>query len=173
MFGGDILQTVVPRLARHARAPVGRSHRRPPHRHLQHRRPGGTRPSDQGWSGGNGWFERDAPPRRHNALRPLIDGQETFATMLQAIAEAREYVYIVGWALTPAFALERGGRSPSAEGLLADVLADVSRRVPVKLLVWRGSTLLFQPVHSLTEQARQELLHAAPQLDCRLDGTAR
>src|SRR6476661_1176590 len=86
MFGGDILQTVVPRLARYARAPIGRLHRRRPHRYLQHRRPGGRMPSDQWWSGDDRWYERDTPPRRHNALRPLIDGQETFATMLKAIA---------------------------------------------------------------------------------------
>lgn len=172
MLGTDLLQTIIPRLARYARAPIGRIHRRRPHRHLRGRRSGGEMPPGQWWSGDDRWYERDAPPRRHNALRPLIDGQETFAAMLEAISAAREYVYIVGWALTPAFALERGGRMTSDAGLLTEVLAEVSRRVPVKLLVWRGSTLLFQPVQSLTRQARDELLLAAPHLDCQLDGTA-
>jgi phosphatidylserine/phosphatidylglycerophosphate/cardiolipin synthase-like enzyme len=167
-----MLQALVPHLFRYVRAPLGRVHRRRPHRALTGRQPGGRMPADQWWSSDDRWYEGDAAPRPHNALRPLVDGQETFAAMLRALAAAREYVFIAGWALTPAFALARGSQVRAAEGLLADVLAEVSRRVPVKLLVWRGSQCLFQPVQALTKQVRAELVRAAPQLDCQLDGTA-
>ena len=53
------------------------------------------------------------------------------------------------------------------------MLAKVSERVPVKVLVWAGSTMLFQPSKEMTKKAREELLRDAPRIDIRLDGTAR
>lgn len=164
---------LVARLFRYPRFVAGRLHRRRPHRHIRKRKPGGRMPPGQWWSGDDRWYEKGFPPCRHNDLHPLIDGKEAFEAMLQAIKEARHYVYIAGWALTPTFALDRAEEPASPDGLLADVLAKVSERVPVKILVWRGSTLLFQPSHKLTAQARDELLQVAPRLDIRLDDKAR
>lgn len=167
------LHSVVPYLARFPRFLLGRFHRRRTHRHLKRRRSGGRMPMGQWWSGDDRWYERSFPPRRHNDLRPLIDGQEAFEVMLKAIKEAQDYIYIVGWALTPTFALDRADAPPSEEGLLARVLAEASERVPVKLLVWGGSTLFFQPTRTVVEEARDALRDDAPHLDIRLDDTAR
>lgn len=164
---------LVARLFRFPRFLVGRLYRRKPHRHIRGRKSGGRMPQGQWWSGDNRWFEGGFAPCSRNDLRPLIDGKEAFEAMLEAIKGARHYVYIVGWALTPAFALDRTDEPPSPEGLLADVLAKVSERVPVKILVWQGSTMLFQPSKELTKRAREELLRTAPRIDIRLDGTAR
>ncbi len=164
---------IVPRLFRYPRFLVGRLHRRRPHRHIKRRKPGGRMPPGQWWSGDDRWYERGFPPRRHNDLRPLIDGQEAFEAMLGAVKGAEHYVYIAGWALTPSFAFDRGQGPPSPESLLTRVLAEVSARVPVKILVWSGSTFLFQPSKRLTTQARDELLRVAPRVDVRLDGKAR
>ena len=102
-------------------------------------------------------------------MTPLVDGQATFAAMLDAIRAAQGYVYIAGWALTPAFALDPG----TADGLLTAVLAEGVPRVPVKILTWSGSVWLFPPSQRLTAYARAELLRAVPQVDCRLDARAR
>ena len=170
----DTLRAAVPYFSRAPRALVGRLHRRRPHRHLKGRTPGGKMPRGLWWSGDDRWYERSFPPRRSNELTPLLDGAETFDAMVRAIGEARDYVYIVGWALTPSFALVRGEGKPSVDDdLLARVLATVSERVTVKMLIWRGSTLLFQPTSNLTEQACAELRRVAPRIDVRLDGTAR
>jgi phosphatidylserine/phosphatidylglycerophosphate/cardiolipin synthase-like enzyme len=164
---------IVARLFRFPRFLTGRLYRRRPHRHTQGRTPGGKMPPSRWWSGDNRWFEGDFAPCRRNRLLPLIDGKEVFGAMLGAIQGAEHYVYIAGWALTPAFALDRTDEPPSPEGLLTDVLAKVSERVPVKILVWSGSTMLFQPSKESTKRAREELLRAAPRIDIRLDDTAR
>ena len=170
----DTARAALPFLGLLPRAIVGRLHRRRPHRHLRGRKPGGTMPRDRWWSGDDRWYERGTPPRRRNQLTPLLDGEEAFEAILGAIKEARDYVYIVGWALTPTFALARANEPALTEDdLLTRVLAEVSERVTVKMLVWRGSTLLFQPTAAITEQACEELRRAAPRLDVRLDGTAR
>src|SRR3954469_5567791 len=145
------LRSLVPYLARLPRSLFGRLFRRRPHRHLKGRKTGGQMPAGQWWSGDNRWYERSFPPRKHNDLHPLIDGQEAFEAMLGAIKEAREYVYIVGWALTPSFALNRPDDPPPLDGLLTKVLAEASERAEVKILVWSGSTLFFQPTRSLVE----------------------
>jgi phosphatidylserine/phosphatidylglycerophosphate/cardiolipin synthase-like enzyme len=167
---------IVARLARYPRFLLGRFHRRRPHRHtrqVRKRKQGEKNPPGRWWSGDDRWFEGGFAPCRRNTLTPLIDGKEAFEAMLEAIKGAQHYVYIVGWALTPAFSLDRTDEPPSPEGLLADVLAKVSERVPVKILVWQGSTMLFQPSKKMTKQAREELLREAPRIDVRLDGTAR
>ncbi len=130
-------------------------------------------PKGRWWSDDRRWFWGGCPPRARNQLTPLIDGQAAFEAMLKAINEAEHYVYITGWALTPAFALDRPEMLPSADGLLIDVLKRVSERVPVKILVWAGAVALFQPTKRMTAEAREVLLQMAPAIDCRLDHTAR
>ncbi len=170
----DTLRAASPLLGLLPRAIAGRFHRRRPHRHLKGRTSGGKMPRDLWWSGDDRWHERSFPPRRHNDLKPLLDGEEAFDAMLQAIKEAREYIYIVGWALTPTFVLARADEPLIAEeDLLTRVLDEVSERVTVKMLIWRGSMLLFPPTHAITEQACEDLRRAAPRIDIRLDGTAR
>jgi phosphatidylserine/phosphatidylglycerophosphate/cardiolipin synthase-like enzyme len=167
------LRAALPYLTRYPRFIFGRFHRRRPHRYLKGRKTGGRMPAGHWWSGDNRWYERSFPPRRFNELTPLIDGQEAFDAMLRAIKEARHYVYVVGWALTPTFALDRAAEPPSEGGLLGQVLAQVSERVPVKLLIWEGAAFFFQPSRKLNQLACDELLRVAPKLDIRLDGKAR
>jgi phosphatidylserine/phosphatidylglycerophosphate/cardiolipin synthase-like enzyme len=161
------------RLFRYPRFLLGRMHRRRPHRHLRGRKTSPAAPPGRWWSGDDRWFESGYEPCRRNTLRPLIDGEEAFGAMLEAVGKAEHYVYIVGWALTPTFALDRAEEPISPDGLLAQVLAKVSERVPVKILVWQGSSFFFQPSKRLTMRARDELLQAAPKVDVRLDHKAR
>lgn len=170
----DTVRAALPLLGLLPRTIVGRLHRRRRHRHLRGRKPGGRMPRGQWWSGDDRWHERGTPPRRRNELTPLIDGEEVFDAIVAAIKEAREYVYIVGWALTPTFTLVRANDPEFTEDdLLTRVLAEVSERVTVKMLIWRGSSFFFQPTAKITEQACEELKKVAPRLDVRLDGKAR
>lgn len=167
-----ILSQLVARVFRLHRFVFGRLTRRRRHRHVRIRDGRGRR---QGawWSEDPRWFAGGFPPRERNAITPFIDGKDAFEAMLEAIKGAKEYVYIAGWALTPSFAIDRPGALPSEEGLLTAVLAEVSERVPVKILVWSGSPLLFQPSRHLTRLARDEIMREAPQIDVRLDHRAR
>jgi phosphatidylserine/phosphatidylglycerophosphate/cardiolipin synthase-like enzyme len=59
------------------------------------------------WSDDPHWFPGGTPPRRHNRVTPLVDGQAYFTALHEALAEAQHYVYIAGWCLTPAISLLR------------------------------------------------------------------
>ncbi|GAC1555267.1 MAG: phospholipase D-like domain-containing protein [Herpetosiphon sp.] len=163
-----ILFNIIGFLFRFPRRWWGRMHRRRYNQkiRLYHQAKGVHLP---GWAQDPRWFPRSLPPREHNLLSPLVDGQAAFSAMLEAIRGAKEYVYIVGWTLTPAFALD-----PSTpDGLLTSVLGDIAQRVPVKILVWSGSLMLFPPSKRLVTHVCSELKRIVPQVECRLDGRAR
>lgn len=167
-----VMSHLAARLFRVPRFAFGRAFRRRPHHHIrQHRAP--AAPGGAWWTGDSRWYSGGTPPRRRNQVTPLIDGEAAFTAVLSAIGCARHYVYIAGWALTPSFAMARppvGERSP---GTLAVALQEASERIPVKVLVWRGSSLLFQPSAHLTAQGCAELRKAAPAIEIALDGTSR
>lgn len=160
------------RIFRIHRFVFGRLHRRRHHRSVRLVDPQRVKPG-QWWSHDRHWYPYGFPPRRHNALTPLVDGEEAFQTILAAIRNANEYIYIAGWALTPAFTLHRPEHDPSPDDTLVAALTVAAERLTVKVLVWSGSALLFQPSHQLTTQARDELVRLAPGIDCRLDGLSR
>lgn len=166
-----LLRYFLNRLLRRGRFVPGRVRRRR-HRAMRVRRRDYT-PRGQWWSDDRRWYWGGSPPRRHNKLSPLVDGQAAFEAMLTAVRDAEHYVYIAGWALTPAFALDRPEMLPSSDGLLIDVLAKVSERIPIKILVWGGSLALFEPTRRTTRAARDVLLEMAPAIDCRLDTKSR
>lgn len=163
---------IAARLFRVPRFIFGRASRRRHHRHVSlHVRRDAA--SGEWWAGDPRWYGEGTPPRRHNTVTALIDGEAAFTAVLTAIGQARHYVYIVGWALTPAFAMARPPLEDSSPGTLASALRDASKRLPVKVLVWRGSPLLFQPSAQLTERGCAELKKAAPAIEIALDGTSR
>src|SRR5712691_6238139 len=45
------------------------------------------------------WYPGGTPPRQHNRVTPLIHGDTFFAALREALAQAREYVYVAGWCL--------------------------------------------------------------------------
>jgi phosphatidylserine/phosphatidylglycerophosphate/cardiolipin synthase-like enzyme len=116
------------------------------------------------------WFRGGPPPRGHNRIEPLIDGEEYFRDLLAALLEARERVTIAGWCLTPLMALQRA--TPEGESILADVLRDVSARADVYVLLWSGAQALFEPTDRMVEEARAALLKIAPRVHCEVDRRA-
>jgi phosphatidylserine/phosphatidylglycerophosphate/cardiolipin synthase-like enzyme len=105
-------------------------------------------PDDQLWATG------DPPPRAGNQLDVLIDGEQAFAAIAEAIAGAREYVHITGWHSAPHLQLVRGD-SPTILGAL---LAETAERVDVRLLAWAGAPVpVFHPSRKEVEAGLETL----------------
>jgi phosphatidylserine/phosphatidylglycerophosphate/cardiolipin synthase-like enzyme len=88
--------------------------------------------------------------RAGNVVRVLIDGDEAFSAMAEAIGAARSHVHIACWHATPEF---RMGRDPDGP-VLRDLLASTAQRVPVRVLMWAGPPVpLFEPTRRRAKAA--------------------
>ena len=115
-------------------------------------------PPRQAWS-------RRAPVRSGNSVEVLIDGASALPAVEDAIRAARHHVHIAGWHVTPDFELTR---SPEPVRL-RELLADVSHRVEVRVLMWAGPPLpMFRPTRKMVKQARAELVRSG-RVRCALD----
>ena len=120
-------------------------------------------------AGAGNWADGDPPPRAGNTVEVLIDGAEAFAAMVRALRQARSHVHVSGWHITPGFWLTRDG-TPT---VLREILAELSSRVPVRVLLWAGAPLpLFRPSRSDVRKARDELV-AGTAINCALDARER
>src|SRR5436305_1362206 len=88
------------------------------------------------------WAEGGPPPRRGNDVEILIDGASFLPRLADELASAESHVHIAGWYVSTELALVRkGGRR-----VLLDLLADLARKVEVRVLLWAGAPLpLFRP----------------------------
>ncbi|MCA1667723.1 MAG: phospholipase D-like domain-containing protein [Thermomicrobia bacterium] len=164
---------------------AGRQIRRafgPLHRHFQpHHEPRYTageetplRKPDAWWADDPRWYPADTPPRRHNRATPLVDGENFFAALQEALAQAMEYVYIAGWSLTPHIPLARHQPGALIETQLLDLLTEAAQRVPVRILLWSGAPALLQPTTRTVKDVRQMVLRETRgDLRCELDTSAR
>jgi phosphatidylserine/phosphatidylglycerophosphate/cardiolipin synthase-like enzyme len=69
--------------------------------------------------------------------KPLVDGEETFRAMVEAIKSANgpgSYIYVMGWMLQVDFQLIPGNNSSSLKDLLME--AAQKRNVEVRALIW-------------------------------------
>ena len=104
---------------------------------------------------GGAWASGDPPPRAGCRLDVLIDGERAFATIAEAISDARESVHITGWHVAPHFELIRG----RPETALGTLLAEMATRVDVRVLVWAGAPVpAFHPSRSEVDDAVQTLV---------------
>ena len=111
------------------------------------------------------WADGDPAPRDGCTLEVLIDGASAFPLMAEAIAGAREYVYVTGWHVSPHFELVRGPEP----AVLGDVLAQAAERVDVRVLLWAGSPLrVFHPTRSEVSDTIRTLTRAT-QIRCLPD----
>lgn len=151
-------------------------HHRRHHRLLRHARLSATelqRARSSWWGGDPHWYPRGTPPRRHNRVTPLIDGDRFLGALAESLDAAQSYVYIAGWCLTPAIPLWRGTRQETVAARLVDLLRGAAARVPVRILLWGGSRALVHPTRGDVEQvARAFDGQAHANLVCRLDHTA-
>ena len=92
-----------------------------------------------------------SPMRGGNKVEILIDGEEAFAAMRDAIEGARRSVHIAGWHATPDFVLTRGGSAPT----LGQALAAAAGRAQLRVLLWGGPQLpVIRPTRSDAREAR-------------------
>ncbi len=118
------------------------------------------RPADDGV-----WAAGEPPPHDGCRLEVLIDGEQAFAAVAEAIAGARESVHITGWHVAPHFELVRG----SEQGVLGELLAEVAERVDVRVLVWAGAPLpAFHPTRGEVSDSIRNLTRAT-RIRCESD----
>jgi phosphatidylserine/phosphatidylglycerophosphate/cardiolipin synthase-like enzyme len=101
------------------------------------------------------WADGDPPPRAGNDVEILIDGASFLPRLADELGQAESHVHIAGWYLSTELALVREGRRV----VLVDLLAELARKVDVRVLLWAGAPLpLFRPsrgdVRELAERLR-------------------
>ena len=115
------------------------------------------------------WAEGDPPPRQGNAVDVLIDGEEAFARMAEDMRGAKSRVHLTGWHFTPGFRLTRDGKPT----VLRDLLAELSSRIPVRVLVWAGAPLpLLRPWRGDVRKVKDSL-DLGDGIHCALDPRER
>jgi len=126
------------------------------------------------WGDDPRWYPAGTPPRQHNRVTPLVDGEAYFTALCEALAWARHYVYVIGWCITPYIPLKRGDEETLVATRLLDLLGETARRVPVRILLWSGAPFLLQPTTRTTRAAQETIeRYAGGDLQCRLDYSAR
>jgi phosphatidylserine/phosphatidylglycerophosphate/cardiolipin synthase-like enzyme len=88
--------------------------------------PGGSQP----------WVAGHTPARAGNDLQVLIDGEETFQAIIQAVRSARSFVHIAAWHMEHDFQL-----SEELDATLEELLVEAGNRVEVRILLWGGAPL--------------------------------
>src|ERR1700694_3438711 len=126
------------------------------------------------WGSDPRGFAGGRPPRQHNSITPLIDGEAYFGQLYQALIEAKHYVYITGWCLTPHMPLLRTTQEDLVRTRVVDVLAEVAEHIPVRILLWGGAPAIIQPTRSAARETQQIFREGATgDLVCALDDTAQ
>ena len=111
------------------------------------------------------WARGAWPARDGCSIDLLIDGTQALTQIAAAIAGARESVHLAGWCVTPQFALTTGDHP----AILADLLAEVASRVPVRVLLWAGAPLPFYPVSRRAVRRVRDQLCQGSSVVCGLD----
>jgi phosphatidylserine/phosphatidylglycerophosphate/cardiolipin synthase-like enzyme len=83
------------------------------------------------------WVEGPPPHRAGNSIDVLIDGEEAFPAIADAIRNATSHVHYAGWYMTPDFDLMRNEQRLELRALLEET----AERVPVRVLMWAGAPL--------------------------------
>jgi phosphatidylserine/phosphatidylglycerophosphate/cardiolipin synthase-like enzyme len=101
------------------------------------------------------WADGEPPPRHGNNVEILIDGASFLPRLTEELERADSHVHIAGWYLSTELALARGRERV----VLIDLLAELARKIEVRVLLWAGAPLpLFRPsrgdVRELAERLR-------------------
>jgi phosphatidylserine/phosphatidylglycerophosphate/cardiolipin synthase-like enzyme len=112
-----------------------------------------------------GWAQDAPPPRADNRLEVLIDGEQALARMVAEMRAATSFVHLTGWFMSPDFVLQEGPEPV----VLRNLLAELARRVDVRVLLWAGAPIpVFRPSRRTVRGVRDELCRAGP-IRCVLD----
>ncbi len=94
------------------------------------------------------WFVQTDkfPARIGNTIKPLVDGEQVFAEIHDAIVRAEKSVHIVIWWFEPGLRLRRGS-SAAADKTVGELLVECGKRgVQVRIIVWAMSLKATNPV---------------------------
>jgi phosphatidylserine/phosphatidylglycerophosphate/cardiolipin synthase-like enzyme len=107
------------------------------------------------------WAEGEPPPRGGNDVEILIDGAAFLPRLAEEIANAESHVHIAGWYVSTELALLR----ERTRLVLLDLLADLARKVDVRVLLWAGAPLpLFKPSRADVREVAKWLCSAGVQV---------
>src|SRR5436305_538828 len=167
------LEAFAGRTVRRLFGPLHRRRRRPIPRHAGVDEEALRRARTAWWADDPRWYRGGTPPRLHNRVTPLVDGERYFAALAEALSQAQSYVYVTGWCLTPPIPFERREAQKMVQTRLLTLLSETALRVPVRILLWSGAPFLFQPTTRGTETVQQALAEQAHcDIQCRLDHSA-
>jgi phosphatidylserine/phosphatidylglycerophosphate/cardiolipin synthase-like enzyme len=125
------------------------------------------------WGSEPRWYAGGTPPRLHNHIDPLIDGESYFNALQECLSQARDYVYVAGWCFTPYLPLCRGSERALVESRLLTLLSATAQRVPVRVLLWAGAGLLIKPNIGQMRQVQSTIeREGAGDIRCELDHSA-
>jgi phosphatidylserine/phosphatidylglycerophosphate/cardiolipin synthase-like enzyme len=100
------------------------------------------------------WAEGDPRPRPGNDVEILIDGASFLPRLADELSHAQSHVHIAGWYLSTELALVREGE----RRVLLDLLAELTRKVAVRVLLWAGAPLpLFRPARGDVREVAERL----------------
>jgi phosphatidylserine/phosphatidylglycerophosphate/cardiolipin synthase-like enzyme len=100
------------------------------------------------------WVDGEPPPRAGNDIEILVDGASFLPRLADELAHAQSHVHVTGWYLSTELALARDGRRV----VLLDLLADLARRIDVRVLLWAGAPLpLFRPTRRAVREVAERL----------------
>jgi phosphatidylserine/phosphatidylglycerophosphate/cardiolipin synthase-like enzyme len=100
------------------------------------------------------WVGGEPPSRPGNDVEILVDGATFLPRVAEELARAESHVHITGWYLSTELALARDGR----RAVLIDLLAELARRVEVRVLLWAGAPLpLFRPTRRAVRHVAERL----------------
>ena len=79
----------------------------------------------------NWWAEGDTPVHTDSRVTYLVDGRAAMLAMCRHFLEARKYIYLANWGMTPGIELARGtdhragpDGSPEQEALIEELRAE-------------------------------------------------
>jgi phosphatidylserine/phosphatidylglycerophosphate/cardiolipin synthase-like enzyme len=100
------------------------------------------------------WTAGEPRPRPGNDVEILVDGATFLPRLAEELARAESHVHITGWYLSTELALARNGRRV----VLIDLLAELARRLEVRVLLWAGAPLpLFRPTRRAVREVAETL----------------
>ncbi|MDQ2845384.1 MAG: phospholipase D family protein [Actinomycetota bacterium] len=115
------------------------------------------------------WVPGTREPKRGNAIDVLIDGDAAFAAIADAMASAHSHIHLAGWHLSPEIQLRREEGAPT----LRELLAELSERVDVRVLLWAGPPLpAFHPTRAMMKDVQTSLTSGST-VQCVLDARER
>jgi phosphatidylserine/phosphatidylglycerophosphate/cardiolipin synthase-like enzyme len=100
------------------------------------------------------WADGEPPPRPGNDIEILIDGASFLPRLAEELERAESHVHIAGWYVSTELALVRD----QERRVLLDLLAELARKVDVRVLLWAGAPLpLFKPSRGDVREVAERL----------------